>query len=270
MGTKWYYVDNGETLGPATSYEIVKLIEGDGSQPILIWAEGLAGSLDGGATFGQVINAPAAPLSPPSAEARSTRPPAPKKGTLGRRVRNELIEYLAIAAYLAICFGALLFYKATILESEGIETTRVGLAIVKALILGKFVLILEHLKIGHGKKSARVVAFDILKKALLFTFLLFLLTIAEDVIVGYVHGEDARDAVKGIGGGTRPEAIATALLMFMVLIPYFAYKDIAMKLGEAALLKLLFARQPLPGETHANSLAVRVHPGRDPASDQPH
>jgi hypothetical protein len=252
MGMKWYYAENGERAGPATREEIVKLIERDDAQPILIWAEGLAGSLDGSAASGWVSNAPAGPLAPPSTEAEATKAPEPKKATLARRARNELIEYLAIAAYLAVCFAALLFYKATILDSEGVDTTRVGLAIVKALILGKFVLILEHLKIGHGKKSARVLVLNIVKKALVFTFLLFLLTVAEDVIIGYFHGADARDAVKGIGGGTWLEALAMALLMFLVLIPYFAYRDIAATIGEETLSKLLFTRQPLPNQLHAN------------------
>ena len=218
MGMKWYYAENGERAGPATREEIVKLIERDDAPPILIWTEALDGSA-------------------------ATKAPESKKATLARRARNELIEYLAIAAYLAVCFGALLFYKATILESEGVDTTVVGLAIVKALILGKFVLILEHLKIGHGKKSARVLVLNIVKKALVFTCLLFLLTVAEDVIIGYFHGADARDAVKGIGGGTRLEALATALLMFLVLIPYFACRDIAATIGEETLSKLLFTRQ---------------------------
>ncbi|MGB7916172.1 MAG: hypothetical protein WCF79_12915, partial [Rhodomicrobium sp.] len=114
MGMKWYYAENGERAGSATSEEIVKLIERDDAQPILIWAEGLAGG----------------------AEAEATKAPEPKKATLARRARNELIEYLAIAAYLAVCFAALLFYKAAILDSEGVDTTRVGLAIVKALSSG--------------------------------------------------------------------------------------------------------------------------------------
>ena len=141
---KWYYAENGERAGPATSEEIVKLIERDDAQPILIWAEGLAGG----------------------AEAEATKAPEPKKATLARRARNELIEYLAIAAYLAVCFAALLFYKAAILDSEGVDTTRIGLAIVKALILGKFVLILEHLRIGHGRKSAPVPCFKHREKGL--------------------------------------------------------------------------------------------------------
>jgi hypothetical protein len=229
MGMKWYYAENGERAGPATGEEIVKLIERDDAQPVLIWAEGLAGSPDG-----------------ISAEAEAAKAPESKKATLTRRARNELIEYLTIAAYLAVCFGALLFYKAAILDSEGVDTTLVGLAIVKALILGKFVLMLEHFKVGHGKKSARILVLNIVKKALVFTFLLFLLTVAEDVIIGYFHGADAWDAVKGIGGGTRLQALATALLMFLVLIPYFAYRDIAAAIGGETLSKLLFIRQPVP------------------------
>lgn len=248
MGTKWYYSENGEKGCPATSEDIVRLVERCDAQRVLIWTEGATGGLDASGASGWAPNASVGGALAPSVEGETTNPEL-KPATLARRVRNELIEYTAIAGYLAVCFGALLFYKAAILESEGIEATRVGLAIIKALILGKFVLILEHLKIGDGGKSASVLILDILKKALLFTFLLILLTAAEDVIIGFIHGENARAALKGIGGGTRPEALATALLMFLVLIPYFAYRDIAAKLGEEALLKLMFTRQPLRKET---------------------
>jgi hypothetical protein len=244
MGAKWYYAENGERRGPATSEEIVKLVEREDPQPVLIWADGIQMT------------------APPSAEEEAKEPEL-KRTSLAHRARNELIEYLAIASYLAVCFGGLLFYKATILESEGVETTRVALAIVKALILGKFVLILEHLKIGQGNKS-RVLVLGIVKKALLFTLLLFLLTAAEDVIVSYFHGEDAHNALKSMGGGTVPELIATTLLGFLILIPYFAYRDIAAKLGEEALLKILFTRQPLQYLAHDNIDALK-----DPATGEP-
>src|SRR5208337_853914 len=186
MGTKWYYAENGERAGPATSEEIVELIGRDDSQPVLIWAEGVAGGLDASGAFGWVANAPEdGRQSAPSADGETKEALELERPTLARRARDELIEYLTIAAYLAVCFGALLLFKAAILESEGIGFTRLSLAIVKALILGKFVLVLEHLKIGHGKKSEGVLVLDIIKKALLFTLLLILLTAAEDMIVGY-------------------------------------------------------------------------------------
>ena len=183
-----------------------------------------------------------------------------KKPSLARRARSELIEYLAIAGYLAVCFAAVLFYKAAILESEGVEAFRLGFAIVKALILGKFVLILEHLKIGKVK-PVRILALNILKNALLFTVLLIILSAAEEVIAGFVHGETARAALKEFAGGTRPEALATALLMFLILLPYFAYRDIAASLGEEQLLRLLFTRQrPFEPVTAAS-------PAGQPAAD---
>jgi hypothetical protein len=226
MATNWYYAENGERRGPATSEEIVKLIGQDNSQPVMIWAEGIQ-------------------LAAPSTEADTQKRAESKRATLARRARNELIEYMAIAGYLAVCFAALLFYKATILEGEGIATTRVALAIVKALILGKFVLILQSLKVGHGKGGAGVLFLDILKKALLFTLLLLVLSAAEEVLVGYFHGEAANHALKTMGGGTVPELIASTLLVFLILIPYFAYREIAAKLGEEKLMRLLFAREPL-------------------------
>jgi hypothetical protein len=104
----------------------------------------------------------------------------------------------------------------------------------------------------------------IVKKALLFTLLLFLLTAAEDVIVGYFHGEDAHHVLKGLGGGTVPELIAATLLGFLILIPYFAYRDIAAKLGEEALLKILFTRRPSRYLAHDNIDALK-----DPATGEP-
>lgn len=245
MGTKWYYAENGERRGPATSEEIVRLIEREDAQPVLIWAGGIQMT------------------TPLSAEEDTKGAAGAKRASLARRARDELIEYLAIAGYLAVCFGALLFYKATILESQGVDTTRIALAIVKALILGKFVLILEHLKVGRGKIGANVLIFDVLKKALLFTILLLILSAAENVIVGAFHDEEAQNALKSMGGGTALQLIATTLLGFLILIPYFAYREIAAKLGEEALLKLLFTRQPLQNLAHDNINALK-----DPASGE--
>jgi len=245
MGTKWYYAENGERRGPATSEEIVRLIEREDAQPVLIWAESIQMT------------------TPLSAEEEAKKLPESRRAMLARRARNELIEYLAIAGYLAVCFGTLLFYKATILESQGVDTTRIGLAIVKALILGKFVLILEHLKVGRGKIGANALIFDVLKKAVLFTILLLILSAAEDVIVGAFHGEEAQNALKDMGGGTVPELIATALLGFLILIPYFAYREIAAKLGEDALLKILFTRQLLQNLARDN-----INASKDPVSGE--
>ncbi len=249
MEMKWYYAENGAKIGPVTNEEIVKLIEAGKTQPLAIWTEDMPGGIDGSGASGWSVAAPAnGPLAAPDAEAETKAPPEPKKPTLARRLRNELIEYLKIAGYLAVCFGALLFFKAAILESEGIAPTRIGLAIVKALILGKFVLMLETLKVGQWKDASQALVLNILKKAVLFTVLLLVMNTVEGVVLDYLHGENVRDALTVLQRGTRPEALAEALLMFLILIPYFGYRELADKLGEKELSKLLFTRQPLQKE----------------------
>ena len=51
-----------------------------------------------------------------------------------------------------------------------------------------YILVMEDLKIGEGKEGGDILAVEILKKALLFTLLLFVLSIVEEVVVGHFHG----------------------------------------------------------------------------------
>ena len=164
------------------------------------------------------------------------------QATLAQRARRELYEFLVVASYLFVCFGALIFYKASILHGEGIEFTVFGLAIVKALILGKFLLLLEALKIGEDKKHARSALANILTKSSLFSLLLFAMTVVEELIVGHFHGRASREVLREIAGGTWQQAVAVAILLFLILIPFFGYQEIAARLGKGKLSKLLTER----------------------------
>src|SRR5271170_6162790 len=99
---------------------------------------------------------------------------AAKHATLAHRARHELVQVLAISAYLYVCLAAILFYKASVLRGEGISYAPYGIAVVKALILGKFILLGHMLKVGERGTRGRVVI-DILYKSLLF--LVFLLAL---------------------------------------------------------------------------------------------
>ncbi len=167
--------------------------------------------------------------------------------TLAQQARREFIRYFAIAAYLFVCFGAVLFYKSAILRAHGIEFAAFGLAFAKALILGKFVLFAEALKFGERVKPGRVVLI-ILWKALLFALMFVVLSLAEEVIVGLVHGRKASDVATAFAGGTLPQLLASTLLMSLIMAPYFAFSEISAQIGEGKLLKILTGRR-LPENT---------------------
>ena len=168
--------------------------------------------------------------------------PTPESVTLAQKAKRFLIRYLAISAYLYICFAALLFYKAALLRAEGIPFTLFGLAVAKALILGKFMLLAEDFNFAERAKPARA-ALKILTKSALFALLLIVLSFIEEVMVGLVHGHKALDVAMSFAGGTLPQLFALALLMVLIMIPYFAFGEISTSMGEGILMQLLLERR---------------------------
>jgi hypothetical protein len=160
-----------------------------------------------------------------------------EKATLAQRARRELVEYLVISAYLFVCFGSLLFYKSAILRNEGIEFTAFGLALVKALILGKFILLLQAVKVGETGDRPGILLVDILKTSFLFLVFLVILNAIEEIGLGLFHGHAVRDVLGEMAGGTLPEAIAVCVLLLLVLIPYFSFRGLASHLGDGVLWK---------------------------------
>src|SRR3954471_5670519 len=71
------------------------------------------------------------------------------RGGMKQKLEHELKEFAVISLYFYICFAAILFYKATVLQAEGIGYAPFGLAVVKALILGKFVLLGHAAHVGE-------------------------------------------------------------------------------------------------------------------------
>jgi hypothetical protein len=70
--------------------------------------------------------------------------------------------------------------------------------------------------------------------------LLIVLTVLEELIVGYFHHRAFADSVAEIGSGTLHQAIATSIILLLILIPFFAFRSMADALGGHVLLRLFF------------------------------
>jgi hypothetical protein len=243
MKADWYHIEDDEPLGPTTLQDVAGRIRHAG-QSRLVWTAGMAEWTDARAVLAlaQLFRIATPRSSAAVLDHANVAEPLTSKTTLSQRLRKELTEYLVIAAYLYVCFGALIFYKATVLQSDGIAFTAFGIAIVKALVLGKFILVLHALKIGEQKGGAGVLLADILKKSILFVIFLIVLTLIEETIVGYFHGRASREVLSEMAGGTLPQAFAVSILMLLILIPYFTFRGVGDRLGEGVLWKLLTER----------------------------
>jgi hypothetical protein len=164
------------------------------------------------------------------------------------RMAAELREFTVIAVYLWICFTALAYLKFAILEAHGIAFAPFGFAAVKALICAKFVLLGNALHVGERFKAQPLV-YPVLHKSFVFLILLLVLNVLEEIVSGFLHGRALADTLGEIGGGTRDQMIATAIVMLLILIPFFMIRVLGEVVGERTLARLFFEprRKPDPG-----------------------
>lgn len=224
METKWYYALGGESVGPVPADDIRARIGGS-SEPVLVWTAGMAEWAD--ARSLTAFGTPPDGVSDAHAQGESADVQQSRKARLVERARHEIIEYLAISGYLCICFSAILFYKAAVLHSEGIEFSPYGFALVKALISAKFIMLLQGLKLGERGLSDGGLVQKIFAKALLFTIFLLVLTVIEEIVVGHFHHRSVSVVLIGLTSGRGLEVIASSILLFLIMIPYFAYREVA-------------------------------------------
>ena len=65
------------------------------------------------------------------------------KAPLHQRAMHELKELVFISLYLYVTLGAVILMKAAVLHTEGVQFTPWGIAIVKAVVLAKFMMLGE-------------------------------------------------------------------------------------------------------------------------------
>jgi len=165
-----------------------------------------------------------------------------EKMSLGSRIGNELREFLVVAAYLYICFTALAYLKSAILQAHGIAFLPFGFAAVKALICAKFVLLGRAFGLGERFHKHPLIWRTLYKS---FTFLLLLLALnfLEEIVVGLLHGRGVAASVAEVGGGTLHQLIATSLIGFLILVPFFAFRTLGELVGERNLVIVFFGRR---------------------------
>lgn len=168
--------------------------------------------------------------SPPDARDR--------RADIKERARDELINYAIVSAYLFVCFAVVLFYKSALLREQGIAFLPLGIAAVKALVIGKFILIGEAVGIGTRVGRGTLLRRMLIRIVLLFMLLVVLL-VAEELVVGWAHGHSVADTMVELGGRPRQEMLANGLLLLLILVPLVAVREFSRTLGPSGLRRLL-------------------------------
>ena len=157
------------------------------------------------------------------------------------RIIEELRRVAITTCYLFVCFSAVLFYRMAVLHSYGIDFAPFGLAALKALVMGKFIMLGRMTGIGDRYKDKPLI-YPVLHQSLLFLVLLIVLSLAEETIKGWFHGQSGVDVFRDLGGWL--QIAATALLLWLVLVPYLGFIRLAETIGEDRLQKIVWGAAP--------------------------
>jgi len=164
------------------------------------------------------------------------------KVSVRHRAAEELKEMLALTAYLYVCLGSLMLLKSAILRDAGIDYAIWGIAIVKALVLAKFMLLGRAANLGKRYKDQPLI-WPTLHMSLMFLILLLVLATLEELAVGFIHGRTFMESLTHVVGPTLYTGLATSFVMFLILVPYCAFKSLGEVLGDQYLVRLFFVER---------------------------
>jgi hypothetical protein len=161
------------------------------------------------------------------------------KQTLKQRAIHDVREYFVISAYLFVVFSLLVVHKSMILAEHHIDYTLHGVALFNALALAKVMVTAQELHFADQFKDAPLI-YPTLIKSFAFTIVLACFKIAEDALIGRLHGKSFHESISDLGGGSLGGILTLAALMFFVLVPFFGFTELRRVFGADRLAGAFF------------------------------
>jgi hypothetical protein len=156
---------------------------------------------------------------------------------LKEKASTEFRKFVTIFLYLWIVFAALSIHESFILAKHSLDYAEHGFAIINAFVLAKVILLGDYFQLGTRFKDKPLV-YPVLHKCLVFSALLMGFHLAERMIVGIAGGKSVSESFAGIGGGTLGGTLSMSVLAFVMLIPFFAFREVGRVIGEQKLVSL--------------------------------
>ena len=165
--------------------------------------------------------------------------------SIGQRLLHEFGEFAMLTTYFYVAFVTVAFFKATVLHAYGVYYIVWGAAILKALLIAKFMMVGQSMKIGEGYRNAPLIK-PILHKVFGFLLLLLALTSLETILTGLLHHHSISTVFHQLLGKSFGETLAEVFILLLVLIPFIGFSVLAEALGEGKLRKMLFSGVAAP------------------------
>lgn len=156
------------------------------------------------------------------------------------KFKDMVIRTFLLTAYLAAWFCALVFLSNSILEIEGIPYVGFGMAIIKAAVTAKFMVMgLEMFPLPINKGSSLI--WGVIKRSIVYVVVVVGLSYLFSGIEGYFHHEGFIEPMRHFAGGSPRHVLALAITYWLIVIPYLAYYAVEEVIGQERMHELLHA-----------------------------
>ena len=169
----------------------------------------------------------------------------PQSRSLRERVVEEFKRFVVIFLYLWLVFGLLSIHKSMVLTQQHLDYAEHTFAIINALVFAKVLLVGEQLHIGRRFEN-RPLIYSILHKSLVFSLVLISFHLMESVAVGVWHGHTVAESIPPLFGWDPKGLLGVGFTCFVLLLPFFAFREIARAIGHDRMRALLFERRAAP------------------------
>jgi len=167
------------------------------------------------------------------------------------RIRHGLKEravggarrLLGAFLYLWVLLTIFSLHESVVLAKHDIAFSGYGLALFNAWVLAKVMLIVDDLELGGHWFDQRALIWGIVRKAGLLALVLIGAYTVERLLVGLWKGNTVLESLPRIGGGSLADFLSVGVILFVALMPFFAFKRIDRALGRGTLRSLLLARR---------------------------
>jgi len=161
------------------------------------------------------------------------------KESLRHRIKDEIIQAALLTLYFAAWFCAIAFFTFAVLREEAIPITPFGLAIIKAALCAKFMMI------GKAIFPLRVDANRGLIKSIFWHSIVYLgiviaLSLAESGIDGLLHHKSFLESVSSFGHGDPIYIAALSMMYWLIIWPYLIVLGLNQSMGNKAVHAILF------------------------------
>ena len=159
-----------------------------------------------------------------------------------KKIEAEAKQALTLAVYFSIWFCALTFLAATTLNKHPIQLSMFGIAIIKAGLCAKFMLIAQAIFPINVQKSNGIIK-SLFLESILYLLVVLGLNYIEAGIEGLMHGKNFLDSMTSFGQKNPLHILAMSLVYWLIVWPYLVLIGMKLALGTNVITTILFGKK---------------------------